>query len=109
MTFVGGTTCVPYYPKYAQGTFLELTQKGFVKYMAVSRAEGNWETAIADFEGLGSVPIMTIHKSKGLEYHTIVFVGLEDSALFNWDKDQHEGGLRFFARLSRAVPRCIHV
>lgn len=36
--------------------------------------------AIENFCGDHSIPIMTIHKSKGLEYNAVYFVGLEDSA-----------------------------
>src|SRR5258705_556040 len=32
------------------------------------------------FEGVSQIPLMTVHKSKGLEYDTIVFVGLDDQA-----------------------------
>ena len=30
---------------------------------------------LTDFEGVNSLPLMTIHKSKGLEYHTVIFLG----------------------------------
>ena len=31
-------------------------------------------------EGVDQVPLMTVHKSKGLEFHTMIFVGLDDEA-----------------------------
>ena len=65
----------------------------------------NWNKAIDNFEGKNSIPIMTIHKSKGLEYDTIFFVGLEDSAFWNFNKQPDEDRRAFFVALSRAKRR----
>ena len=54
-----------------------------------------------------AVPIMTIHKSKGLEYHTVVFVGFEDSAFWNFHKKPTEETCTFFVAFSRAKMRVI--
>lgn len=62
----------------------------------------NWSLAIENFQGLHSVPIMTIHKSKGLEYDVVYFVGLEDSAFWNFKKQPEEDRCTFFVALSRA-------
>lgn len=61
--------------------------------------------AIDNFEGKNSIPIMTIHKSKGLEYDTIFFVGLEDAAFWNFKNQQYEDKCAFFVALSRAKRR----
>ena len=50
---------------------------------------------------------MTMHKSKGLEYHTVVFVGLEDSALWSFANSQAEETRGFFVAFSRAKQRVI--
>lgn len=47
-------------------------------------------------------PIMTIHKSKGLEYEEIYFLGLEDSAFWSFNKQPEEDKSAFFVALSRA-------
>lgn len=65
----------------------------------------NWIKAIDNFEGKNSIPIMTIHKSKGLEYDTIFFVGLEDSAFWNFKNQPDEDRCAFFVALSRAKRR----
>ncbi len=52
--------------------------------------------------GIDTIPVMTIHKSKGLEYHTIIFIGLEDSAFWSFDKQPDEDKSAFFVALSRA-------
>ena len=52
--------------------------------MELETTRMDWMLAIENFEGLHSVPIMTIHKSKGLEYNAVYFVGLEDSAFWSF-------------------------
>ncbi|MFM0034005.1 hypothetical protein [Paraburkholderia strydomiana] len=39
---------------------------------------------------------MTIHKSKGLEYHTVIFIGLDDGAWWSFNNDQVEATAGFF-------------
>lgn len=57
------------FPTYNQGTYLNDLLNKFQDYMWVEleTTQMNWMLAIENFEGLHSVPIMTIHKSKGLE------------------------------------------
>jgi DNA helicase II / ATP-dependent DNA helicase PcrA len=50
---------------------------------------------------------MTIHKSKGLEYHTIIFIGLEDGAFWTFQRQPDEDKCAFFVALSRAKERVI--
>ena len=92
------------YPAYKQGTYLgDLIGKFecffFAEYAA---ACGDWNRAIENFRGEHSIPIMTIHKSKGLEYTAVYFVGLEDSAFWNFRNQPDEDRCTFFVALSRA-------
>ena len=48
---------------------------------------------------------MTIHKSKGLEFHTVIFLGLEDSQWWNFSKQADEEKRGFFVAFSRAAER----
>ncbi|SDZ00086.1 ATP-dependent helicase [Bacillus sp. 166amftsu] len=96
------------YPKYKQGTFLDeliIDLIGFLwkEYILTN----NWLTSIENVRGLNSIPIMTIHKSKGLEYDTVIFIGLEDSAFWNYLKQKEEDTCAFFVALSRAKRRII--
>jgi superfamily I DNA/RNA helicase len=50
---------------------------------------------------------MTIHKSKGLEYHTVIFVGLDDGAWWSFAEDQIEGTAGFFVAFTRAKQRVL--
>lgn len=96
------------FPQYQQGTYLRDIVNDATKRLFEAREKSdNWKNAIEDFEGLNSVPIMTIHKSKGLEYHTVIFVGLEDSALWGFKGNPNEETCAFFVALSRAKSRVI--
>lgn len=58
--------------------------------------------ALVDIRGDNSIPIMTIHKSKGLEYDTVIFIGLEDIPFRDIGKEESEDENAFFVALSRA-------
>ena len=89
---------------YSQGTYLNDLLNKFQDYMwmELETTQMNWMLAIENFEGLHSVPIMTIHKSKGLEYDAVYFVGLEDSAFWSFKNQPEEDRCTFFVALSRA-------
>lgn len=92
------------YPAYKQGTYLEELISKFENlfFDEYAAACGNWDRAIENFCGEHSIPIMTIHKSKGLEYAAVYFVGLEDSAFWNFKNQPDEDRCTFFVALSRA-------
>lgn len=92
------------FPAYQQGSYLANTIIQFEKlfFEEYIAAYGDWSLAIENFRGDHSVPIMTIHKSKGLEYNAVYFVGLEDSAFWNFKNKPDEDRCTFFVALSRA-------
>jgi DNA helicase-2/ATP-dependent DNA helicase PcrA len=57
--------------------------------------------------GVNTIPVMTVHKSKGLEYHTVIFIGLEDSAFWKFNENMDEDKCTFFVALSRAKQRVV--
>lgn len=65
----------------------------------------DWIEAIECFEGKNTIPIMTIHKSKGLEYEVVFLIGLEDKAFFSYDTQTDEDNCTFFVAVSRAKKR----
>lgn len=71
-------------------------------YKEYSQVQGIWIDIVSNFKGENSIPIMTIHKSKGLEYEAVYFLGLEDSAFWNFNRQQEEDKSAFFVALSRA-------
>lgn len=102
--FWGGKRIKATFPIYSQGTYLNDLLNKFQNYMwmELDTTEMDWLLAIENFEGLHSVPIMTIHKSKGLEYEVVYFVGLEDSAFWSFKNQPEEDRCTFFVALSRA-------
>ena len=66
------------FPAYKQGTYFmnvinQFESLFFEEYVA---AHGVWNLAIENFRGDHSVPIMTIHKSKGLEFPICIIGGM---------------------------------
>jgi DNA helicase II / ATP-dependent DNA helicase PcrA len=57
--------------------------------------------------GKDTIPVMTIHKSKGLEYNTVIFIGLEDGAFWSFQRQPDEDKCAFFVALSRAKEKVI--
>lgn len=92
------------FPTYKQGNYLEIILDRFREYMwtELETAKKDWMLAFENFEGLHSIPIMTIHKSKGLEYDIVYFVGLEDSAFWNFKNQPEEDRCAFFVAISKA-------
>ncbi len=61
----------------------------------------SWKGCIDRIEGRGVTKLMTIHKSKGLEFHTVIFVELNDDAFWKSSDDANV----FLVALSRARER----
>lgn len=94
------------FPQYANVDYLDKLVNDFTKLLWLEYEEtSNWGQSIENLEGNNSIAIMTIHKSKGLEFDTIFFVGLEDSAFWNFRNQPGEDRCAFFVALSRAKRR----
>ena len=90
------------YREYMSGDRLNSTIAGFEAFFDECRdGATSWAECISNMEGLNSVRLMTIHKSKGLEYHTVIFVEFNDDAFWGNDDDVNV----FFVALSRARER----
>jgi superfamily I DNA/RNA helicase len=96
------------YLEYGTGDLLAIMVVAFGLHLAAS-ADGaaTWSACLDAFEGVAQIPLMTVHKSKGLEYDTIVFVGLDDQAWWSHTPGNLEGLATFFVALSRAKQRAI--
>ena len=90
------------YKEYSIGNLFDTTISGFVAFLDECRKDvTNWPECISNMEGMDAVRLMTIHKCKGLEYHTVLFVELNDDAFWGNDDDVNV----FFVALSRAEER----
>lgn len=99
-------------------------QAGFRQYASVENLErvistlgaaleasltsvGDAARVVDDFAGADVVPAMTIHKSKGLEFGTIIFLGLEDSEWWSFRNQPEEEKRAFFVAFSRGIRRVL--
>ena len=94
---------------YNRKSDLDIIVKNFSKllYKEYSQTQGEWLDTVSSFKGENSIPIMTIHKSKGLEYEVVYFLGLEDSAFWSFNNQPEEDKSAFFVALSRAKSHLI--
>lgn len=107
LEFIGRDKFAVLHPQYAQDDYLETVIDNLAELIALELPQSGWNGVVKAVRGEGAVSIMTMHKSKGLEFHTVVFVGLEDGAIWNYQKNVDEETCGLFVALSRAKERCI--
>jgi DNA helicase II / ATP-dependent DNA helicase PcrA len=96
------------YIQYKNGVYLTNTvTKLALKLRESAALTANATEAVDDLIGLDVIPAMTIHKSKGLEFETVIFVGLEDSQWWSFSEQADEEKRSFFVAFSRAISRVI--
>jgi hypothetical protein len=70
--FIGREKVISAHPAYGQGDWFEKVLDSAAEHLqASSVGAANWSSALDSYEGIYAVPLMTIHKSKGLEYHSV--------------------------------------
>ncbi len=106
LEFTGEAVLRQAYPAYQRQSDFDRVWDGFVALLreCVEEAE-TWSSVVDEFEGLGQVPLMTIHKSKGLEFHTMIFYGLDDRTWWSLTPDRAEELNSFFVAFTRAKQR----
>jgi len=92
------------YRQYARGSFFEKVIKDFSDILEQYAGQTEAET-VNNVIGDDIVPAMTIHKSKGLEFSTVIFLGLEDSQWWNFSNQSEEEIRSFFVAFSRAIEK----
>lgn len=102
---LGTTTLSQLAPDYANPVRFEAIYSATIKFLKECTGSAEtWHDAIAQFQGRSQVKLMTIHKSKGLEAHTVFFLHLQNDG-FNSNADMDEETLAFFVAASRARDR----
>lgn len=108
ITFANEDRIMAYYPEYRNlkelTTPINNVQDELIKNYNTSN---DIIAALDMLVGKGTIPVMTIHKSKGLEYHTVIFIGLEDGAFWSFQHQPDEDKCTFFVALSRAKERVV--
>ncbi len=106
LDFVGQQIMRQAFPSYQRNSDFDRVWNGFKLLLqeSLQKAE-TWSDAIDAFEGIGQIALMTIHKSKGLEFHTIVFYGLDNQTWWSLTPNRAEELNSFFVALTRAKQR----
>ncbi|MBU2849719.1 ATP-dependent helicase [Acidithiobacillus ferrivorans] len=103
LDIVGRDAVVGLSPAYVQGDFLQQQIEATTsRAHALLSGGGDAAAALASFSGDRAVRIMSIHKSKGLEFDTVVVLGVENQTFWS-DPDAERSG--FFVGISRAKRR----
>lgn len=94
------------FPAYQRQEDFERVKTGFVTLLKeCAEHRGNWEETLDEFEGTDQVALMTVHKSKGLEFHTMIFYGLDNQTWWSLTPQRHEELNTFFVAFTRAKQR----
>lgn len=96
------------FARYATGDLLEINLAALEEFFTnCVDTQSCWGNFLEEFEGTNQIPLMTIHKSKGLEFDTTIFMGIDDNAWWSYRPGYSEGLSTFFVALSRAKQRAI--
>ncbi|GEN66262.1 UvrD-helicase domain-containing protein [Chryseobacterium rhizosphaerae] len=108
IAFANVDRIMAYYPNYRNlrelTTSIDNVQDELIKNFVSSN---DITSSLDMLVGKDTIPVMTIHKSKGLEYHTVIFIGLEDGAFWTFQRQPDEDKCTFFVALSRAMERVV--
>ncbi len=108
---IGETKIKVVYPQYSTQYLTKVRESFCILFQeAIDKNPNNQKLAIANYQGLNQVKLMTIHKSKGLEFNTVFFVDFHDEAWWGLldavkkenKQKQEEEKRSFFVGLSRA-------
>jgi superfamily I DNA/RNA helicase len=106
LDFIGAQTLRRAFHSYQRQQDLNRVWNGFVSLLSECLAHAQtWSGALDEFEGLGQIALMTIHKSKGLEFHTMIFCGLDNETWWSLRPHRLEELNSFFVAFTRARQR----
>lgn len=104
LDLVGRDAVVGLSPAYSQGGFLQKQIEATTERAHKLLCGGaDAAAALASFSGDRAVRIMSLHKSKGLEFDTVVVLGVEKQSFWGEDRDAERS--TFFVGISRAKRR----
>jgi superfamily I DNA/RNA helicase len=108
LAFLDPNALVAAHAPYGQGNWFAEVESSVVLHLLASAAQAqDWRAALDAYEGANALPLMTLHKSKGLEFHTVIFVGLDDDAWWSYTQDPVDATAGFFVAFTRAKQRVI--
>ncbi|MGC0817974.1 3'-5' exonuclease [Pantoea agglomerans] len=92
-----------YFPQYMIGNSLEYCVESLSRHLDKLDVRDKTSEAIDLLLGNKTIPLMTIHKSKGLEFRKVIVMGLEPGAYFGKEEEQIENQKTVFVAFSRAI------
>ncbi len=92
-------------PQYLQGDFFDRIRSATKAFLLECGNGTKWSDMLSRYRGDNQVPLMTITKSKGLEYDIVVLLGLDDEQWWSFKNNPTEGHSTFFVAASRARER----
>lgn len=106
--FVGDDAIRRVFASHRTTDAVDVTVEAFKARMGqIADPKASWAQVCADFEGRDAVALMTVHKSKGLEYHTVFFLSIDDRQWWSFQREKEAATATFFVGLSRAEQRTI--
>lgn len=105
LTLLGPAQLAGLSADYEHGSrFEEVIAQTFERIGDLTAASGDIERALSRFLSDGAVRILTIHKSKGLEFETVVMLAIEKETF--WGNPDEERSA-YFVGISRAKQRLV--
>ena len=93
-------------PSYNRDRDYLRVKNGFISLIQeCATGAASWAETLDKFEGVGQTSLMTVHKSKGLEFHTMIFLGLDSRSWWSLKPDSDEELKSFFVAFTRAMQR----
>ena len=106
LDFLGTEVLRRAFPSYRRQPDFDRIRNGFTLLLQESlHHAATWSGALDESEGLGQIALMTIHKSKGLEFHTIIFYGLDNQTWWSLTPNRLEELNSLFVAFTRAKQR----
>jgi len=106
LNFIGAQVLRRAFPPYQRQADFDRVWQGFVELLKKCLMHAKtWSDALDEFEGRGQTALMTIHKSKGLEFHIMILYGLDKQRWPSLKDNNTEDLKSFFVAFTRAKQR----
>ncbi|CAK2015817.1 DNA 3'-5' helicase [Vibrio crassostreae] len=101
--FIGINKIKARWAQYKSLEYFQLIWKNLELHLRYTiNVTSSLEEASLMFNAENSVQLMNVHKCKGLEYQSVIFMGMEDEAFWNHTDSNFESKCLTFVALSRA-------
>lgn len=92
--------------RYQRGDTLALVLDALQQWWAsMARVSETWHDFESHVSGRDAITLMTVHKAKGLEYDTVIFVGIDDNNWWSIKNEPEDAWKVLLVGLSRAKAR----